>query len=212
MPIFLHGLALQNYRGIGPKVQKLSRFKQFNIFIGANNSGKSSVLNFISKFLPLPSSKNGQQNSASLTPLEHYHGGTLGPVVMQMGVPVDTFVKAVLGRYPGVDEDLLGKLCNAFSDDAFIWLRVDEPFGRDPELVYELDKNQLHNLLSDSEWRRLWGAITRQQGGGVDQHWIPETLARIASAQDIELPQTKLIPAIRQIELVPLVWTGWQRS
>ena len=40
MPIYLHGLALQFYRGIGPDLQKLAPFKDFNFFIGANNSGQ----------------------------------------------------------------------------------------------------------------------------------------------------------------------------
>src|SRR4051794_4323104 len=57
MPIYLHGLALQNYRGIGPELQRLGPFKEFNFFIGANNAGKSTVLNFISRHLPLPSTQ-----------------------------------------------------------------------------------------------------------------------------------------------------------
>ncbi len=32
MSVFLHGLALENYRGIGPKAQWMASFKQFNIF------------------------------------------------------------------------------------------------------------------------------------------------------------------------------------
>ena len=53
MTVFLEGLGLRNYRGIGDRTQRLGPFQSFNFFIGANNAGKSSVLNFISDQLPL---------------------------------------------------------------------------------------------------------------------------------------------------------------
>ena len=201
MSTFLRGLALQNYRGIGPKVQRLSGFKKFNILIGANNAGKSSVLNFISKFLPLRSANTGKPKSATPDPLERYAGGTVGPVVMQIGIPIDIFVPAImkLGDRVAAFEPTIRKICDAISIDGYVWLRAEEPFGKDYELVCELDKDQLHGLLTNNGWRSLWSAITAHQGGGLDEHWIPMTLARFASEQDAALPQTKLIPAIRQI-------------
>jgi hypothetical protein len=41
MPIFLEGISLAFFRGIGPEVQYLGPFKDFNFFVGANNAGKS---------------------------------------------------------------------------------------------------------------------------------------------------------------------------
>ncbi|WP_052961904.1 ATP-dependent endonuclease [Pseudomonas fluorescens] len=49
--IVLKGVALSNFKGIGTTVQKIGPFKQFNFFVGPNNSGKSTVLYFISKYL-----------------------------------------------------------------------------------------------------------------------------------------------------------------
>jgi predicted ATPase len=48
----LKALALRNYRGIDDTLQKIPDLKTFNSFIGANNLGKSTVLSFISKYLP----------------------------------------------------------------------------------------------------------------------------------------------------------------
>lgn len=47
MPVYVDGLAIQFYRGIGPKTQFIGPFSSLNFFIGANNSGKSTALNFI---------------------------------------------------------------------------------------------------------------------------------------------------------------------
>jgi ribosome biogenesis GTPase A len=63
MPIFLQGLALQNYRGIGPQIQKMAPFREFNFFIGANNSGKSTALNFLRSHLET------QENPTPFAPL-----------------------------------------------------------------------------------------------------------------------------------------------
>jgi len=44
MTIHLNGLALKNFRGIGPEWVIMSGFSKFNFFIGPNNAGKSTVL------------------------------------------------------------------------------------------------------------------------------------------------------------------------
>jgi AAA15 family ATPase/GTPase len=51
MSKYLHGIYLQYYRGIGPEAQFLTDFQDFNFFIGANNAGKSTILDFIRKYL-----------------------------------------------------------------------------------------------------------------------------------------------------------------
>ncbi|MFN7308597.1 MAG: AAA family ATPase, partial [Acetobacteraceae bacterium] len=51
MTIHLNGLALKNFRGIGPEWVIMSGFAKFNFFIGPNNAGKSTVLDFIARFL-----------------------------------------------------------------------------------------------------------------------------------------------------------------
>ena len=52
MSTIINGLSLQNYRGIGQQKQTIKEFKQFNFFIGKNNSGKSTILNFLSSLCP----------------------------------------------------------------------------------------------------------------------------------------------------------------
>ncbi|MFJ4374494.1 AAA family ATPase [Pseudomonas japonica] len=46
--IYLPGLALAHYKGFGPDLQFMGPFKVINFFVGTNNSGKSSILEFIS--------------------------------------------------------------------------------------------------------------------------------------------------------------------
>lgn len=54
------------------------------------------------------------------------------------------------------------------------------------------------SILSD-EWYSLWKAVTNQTGGSLDHHWIPETVNSFIRAQNTNLPQVRLVPALRQI-------------
>jgi hypothetical protein len=38
--VFLHGVALANYRGIGREPALIGPFSRFNFFVGPNNAGK----------------------------------------------------------------------------------------------------------------------------------------------------------------------------
>jgi predicted ATP-dependent endonuclease of OLD family len=90
MPVFLKALALRNYRGIGDILQKMPDFKTFNFFIGANNSGKSTVLSFISKYLPpQPRSHHASTRQREIDPLERHRGQAGDSIYMALGYTAD---------------------------------------------------------------------------------------------------------------------------
>jgi AAA15 family ATPase/GTPase len=45
-PILIEGLSIGGFRSFGA-VQRIGPFKKVNVFVGANNSGKSNVLSYI---------------------------------------------------------------------------------------------------------------------------------------------------------------------
>ncbi len=51
MTIFLDGVAARYFRGIGPETQYVGPFSKMNFFIGANNSGKSILLELLANQL-----------------------------------------------------------------------------------------------------------------------------------------------------------------
>lgn len=71
MTIFLHGLSAQFYRGIGPEQQDVGPFSRVNFFIGANNSGKSIILNLISE-------KIKSSDNEKIKPEDEYKGTKSG--------------------------------------------------------------------------------------------------------------------------------------
>ena len=202
MPIFLHGLALQYYRGIGPNVQKLRPFKDFNFFIGANNAGKSTVLDFISKYLLA-----GPKRPVRMSPLEQYRGEKTGTPTAAVGVPVQTFIQSVYKRIGAKAEnnnvkEAVPKISGLLADGDFIWIAL--PFGQFPGTSYlagQPSATAFRKVLADHQLSNLWSSLTGAGGGGIEEHWIPQTLATLLNAQQESLtfPEVQLIPALRQI-------------
>jgi predicted ATP-dependent endonuclease of OLD family len=90
MSIYLEGLAIQFFRGIGPTKQKLGPFKDFNFFVGANNAGKSTVLDLIHRHL-------AKNNDAQMPQtVDEYTGAETGNFYYAMGISERKFTEAVL--------------------------------------------------------------------------------------------------------------------
>ncbi|WP_454817085.1 ATP-dependent nuclease [Labrys neptuniae] len=198
MSIYLKALTLRNYRGIGEKIQQMHSFKKFNFFIGANNSGKSTILNFIQRHLT-PT----QSNNRPVDPLE-IHGGIGGQIFMALGFTILEATNAVMEKYPKVAQNpgallCLKKLLEKIGDQSkYIWKGSYLPYGNKFEIL-NTNKNNIHQFLKDSEWELLWSQIMNQSGGGLLNHWIPETIDNINTSLIISLPEVRFIPAIRQI-------------
>src|SRR5882724_5984742 len=170
-------------------------FQEFNIFIGANNAGNSSVLNFISRFLPLRS-----DGKATLNRLDSYRGGTSGAIEVEIGLPKDTFQTVVQTKCTLAQNTipLLARVCDALADrDGNIWLKTPIPHVNNKLELSSVDP--VRNVLTENEWYQLWNSMMKMTGGSFQQHWLPESLNRIAAAQSVALPDTKLIPAMRKI-------------
>lgn len=206
MAIHLHALSLKNYRGIGEEPQVMHSFKTFNFFIGANNAGKSTILNFISRYLP-PKFRDRQpvstQTSKDISDLEWHRGEKGRAIEVGIGFPIAQVRDVFFEKYQSIainntHRDNILSLLKWMSMDGFIWKRSIIPYGDSMQLVTP-DMKSAGHLFRRHEWQQLWTALTNQQQGDLDAHWIPQTLSRVEAAVSVELPKVSLIPAIREI-------------
>jgi AAA15 family ATPase/GTPase len=204
--VYLHGLGLRNYRGIGDTMQKIAPFREFNFFIGANNSGKSSVLNFISRFLPVSMDGGRGVKPASSIELLDKHGGSTGrSIQFAFGWPLERLFNAAWSqvpterRYAGMEEHLRILLSALVDSQNMAWF-VAELGNPGSLLIHGPAMEPLQKLLQPRSWELLWRNLTSRQGGSLD-NWIHETLKHFGSLFDAKLPETHLIPAIRQVGL-----------
>ena len=213
--VFLHGVALANYRGIGETPQLIGPFSQFNFFIGPNNSGKSCILNFIARHLNLfVCTQHNPISGRSIQKLMDFDvhiGATQHRVDMGIGIPKSIILNMLIesvSRYQNT-HNLLNEILNQLSEKELIWFKRKSPeqplsfFQGDPE--YE----KFCLLGHSRQWQELWGALRKMTGGSLQDHWVNESLEHITRIIDTKIPQINLIPAIREISPKGASFDDW---
>jgi len=142
MTVLLHGLSLANYRGIGA-LQQIGPFGRCNFFIGANNVGKSTILNFLRLHAGrLPELGKSQDDglgfsavvSVQLDKFEPHWNKADADVTFGIGLPPRMLVEAVMNdgtnvfyqSDPDVEAALLA-FCTAISEKHLVWLSGPAP-------------------------------------------------------------------------------------
>lgn len=193
MSNYLHGVGARFYRGIGPEPQLVGPFKKMNFFVGSNNSGKSIILNLIAERIKVVSSSSVNNK---LNPEERYTGPQSGEFVSAIGLTTQRVLENLKKYESGIETGQYFKaVVEKLSVEGLVWTKADNE-----AIFHDLDLRKVRDWLpADWMWERVWHSLTRQGGGGVDQHWIPETLSNIARAASSSLPEIHLIPAKRQL-------------
>lgn len=193
METFLSGLELSSFRGIGSERQRIGPFSEVNFFVGPNNTGKSTVLTFIAKYL---TSQDGHKPwLRRFDDLDRNVARGLSSVHWALSVPVGSIKTDTVKDV--VSKDSLDRLLIALSADGYIWLKPAEDGAR--LVLADFDSAAAKGFLQHWEWQRVWSSLTGQGQGGIDQHWIPETLQRVADMATPRLPPVSFIPAIREV-------------
>ncbi|MCJ2082688.1 AAA family ATPase [Methylobacterium sp. J-090] len=205
MPIYLQGLKLRNYRGIGPDEQILAPFKEFNFFIGANNSGKSAVLNFISNYLPpIFQSRHSHDSRQPIDALEEYSYGQSGQISMALGVKSSSFSERLMKNLvaPHLQmhaQPLVQRFVNYLEQNDHIWFDSNIPYRDNLGFGPELNKTELTKIFDRSEWASLFRYFFPNGSGGDIEGWAEMIFKRIRETEQFILPPVRLIPAYRQI-------------
>ncbi|MCD4720522.1 MAG: ATP-binding protein [Desulfobacula sp.] len=209
--MLLNGFGFSGYRSVGNEFVKINPLKKINLIIGQNNSGKSNIISFLKD--QLGHICNGISHGSGGLNFQNtdYHISN-NQIKTKVGFPIPfqdqlsdeyinrlSIVKQAGRRFPN---ELILKILSSeeFSDaSGTIWF------------IYEQNaNNKLFNLLFDikrclpiltnSEWSSIWSSLTAHTGGGLETHWIPNTLSRLAMATiPKEFPKIEFIPAIRKV-------------
>lgn len=216
--VYLHGVALANYRAIGNQLIRIGPFQRFNFMIGPNNAGKSCILHFIANhlkpFVCEPPSRNPSSAQPKLEPLDVHLGATLNQVKMAVGIPTSYLIEGLHSTNPDVAKNLhlmklVKEILSQISEKGFVWLKHD-PNTNSPNIVgTDIQLDSLKKLGSANDWQNLWHALTKQTGGGLQQHWIPESIQHFLRNASLSLPKISMVPAIREISPKGQTFQDW---
>jgi len=220
--VFLHGVALANYRGIGDDPIYVGPFRRFNFLIGPNNAGKSCVLYYIANHLkPLvssPPNRFGGNDKIALSPLDAHLGKTEHQVRLGIGVQVNELREYIASQLNGISARQERKVettdfivsCLGIGNDELLWLKRHPSQQNPVPFAFELDFKSIAKRSPPTIlWNSVWSSLTNRQGGSLEQHWIPETLDHIVGRANTQLPKISLIPAIREISSKGQDFSGW---
>ena len=205
----IEGISIGGYRSFGT-VQRIAPLSKINVFIGPNNCGKSNVLRFIHSHL---GSLMGEgRDTKPYEKLRREIDGNLGtvqhPLTAGTGLSRDApRLQAVRTqtRNRRVIElfDELLQLPEFSFDTSLIWHeRFSSDLGRTPK-VQSADEDTRKRLLvrfkdRHSEIHDLWKLVKPGYSGGSLEGWFSDIVGFVLEFSR-QLPQTILIPAVRQI-------------
>ena len=204
MPIFLQGIAVRFFRGIGDEIQMLGPFKEFNFFVGSNNSGKSTVLDLIHRYL------SSESSDPKLDKLDIYTGGKSGDFFFAIGISQEQFTSAAIERFNESIKNKYGDqvkyrfavrikaICEKLAENGLVWIKKRKNQNlANANIGGALIKN-VTPAIEVSEWQQLWHLLANATGGDLDR-WITDTVGAFFQAQNLLFPATRFIPTNRQI-------------
>lgn len=208
MQTYLEGLAIQFYRGIGPNTQYIAPFSEMNFFIGANNAGKSIVLNFLTSHLL-------QSGSQSLkTKSDTYRGTKEGEFQSFVAVTEETYSKHFSEHLerrithhrkhngwpsPLQEADikeLSGQVARHLLHLGGVWI---DTTSQKPNLTSDIYDDSYTFGLNQQRWNELTSVfgLVRQREVGAAARSVHR---QVTEGMKFELPDRMIIPAKRQLK------------
>lgn len=209
--MLLKGFGFSGYRSVGDEMVRIGPLKKVNLIIGQNNVGKSNIVNFLSdQYAYFVGKAKNQQNfgrkqqESPFKDIDHHISNERAQHRVSFPLfeeDIDSYINQKLSdeRQHAVHRQLARRvLCSeCFMHDGAIWFTYT---AGNPNGTFELEINadDVFQELNDREWQQLWNGLTRRTGGGLREHWLPESLKALAYLPD-SIPNVEVIPAIRKI-------------
>lgn len=205
--MILNGFGFSGFRSIGDDLVKVAPLNKINMIIGRNNVGKSNIINYLKYQYPYYVAKSRSQTGGKIEVIikETDTHISQSPIKSRIGFPVlrkelDRYINTKVPDLPdGLAKKNIFTLLNYFADENgdvwFIYNSTKKP-GQPFDLEWE--PREIEKLIKPNEWNMVWQLLTKQSGGDLRAHWVPETVSRL-SYIPISAPHIEIIPAIRKI-------------
>lgn len=198
MTIYLHAVAVKNFRGVEDDWAEVKSLQKFNFFIGANNSGKSTFLDLVHRYLPM------KKGFGKIEAFDRHRGPLAGNFAVRTGLPVEHALERALGGGSDQNQNLQAAMRAALdwmASDGFIWLENSPPYDAKSSLPSYRDKVDFVRHVGVRSVELLWQKLTAHSGGGGPELWANGSLAALSKVCEVTIPEVLLIPAFRRIIL-----------
>ncbi|UQS16534.1 AAA family ATPase [Pseudomonas sp. HS6] len=206
--IFLKGLQISAFKGIGKELQTIAPFKQFNFFIGANNSGKSTVIEFIANYI----------SKANNLTTSRYSGIKLDGNSKQLNIDCNT--KSFSANI-GVSAEQFSKSCREQSDifgdysvlplvnqivkeltqeQDLIWIETVIRPGQDSiQLKKTIKYESVSDIANIEKQIKTLQEMVKAGHSQRNEQNLQFCIEGMLRKVEVRIPKADLIPAIRQV-------------
>jgi len=195
---FLEGFGIQGFRSFGTEMQLIYPLKRVNLFIGANNSGKSNVLLFVSKLLRQIHQEKLQNlgldpedapqglDTKFLFSLGYAKDGQLRKRARKPLHPTNTSVLDTV-----LDSTALSR------QTEFCWFTHDRSLNISDSMIEALRQSQ---PINESQLHELWKALNPNTGvSNPSFEFFFTDILKDQSPIKVQLAPIYMIPAIRKV-------------
>lgn len=188
---YISSVKARFYRGIGPKPVFLHNLKRFNVFIGLNNAGKSTVLRLLAEDAPWISQAKGDDTLP-------YRGRETGAFEASLGIPSSEFRSQARDHFQGHlregdQNELLNSIIYACEESGSVWFQSIDARSGSLELI--VDK-EAHARVNEHIFRRAFGSTPGFTGGSFHE-FFEKTMRVIGRKCTPNSVPAILVPAIR---------------
>jgi len=203
MGIYIEGFGISGFRSFGKSVQRVGPLSKINVFAGQNNSGKSNILLYLmNRYHPILKSLLSQGQAPGLDDIDSPMRDWDETTRVEIGIKHNGEYHDRFRNHSDLNDNYKSWIDNILACDVLcgetniawvpFWAKVNQNFSISNETVKQLaDK-----VLTHQQWQLLWTKITNQGSGNINDHWVPQTLQKLASL--VVLPSISIIPSVRR--------------
>lgn len=207
--IRIPGFGLRGYRSFAGDVQFLGPFAKVNLLVGQNNCGKSNVLDFINRcYEDFVGAVARNRDLSEFEDLDRPRDAPGEGIEFAVPASVTEIIENRV-RETGIERAGIRELLDSVFDSApmnrngdGVWFRYSSMDYSGPfDLSGMASMLEKSDILPDAEWRRLTGRVTGNNAskGRVKKN-INILLTQIKPSPTFPVPNTYLIPAVREVE------------
>ncbi|WP_460410663.1 MULTISPECIES: AAA family ATPase [unclassified Pseudomonas] len=206
--IYLKGLQLAGFKGLGKELQTIAPFQRFNFFIGANNSGKSTVLDFISRYAHAFNNINyGRSPDISFTTTGNELNIDCNPAAARsnLGITKNQFIDAVKEKPALLQDSTVMAIINTIADklltdENLLWLTGTAIKNR--KITFSDIEISIADIKHIPNLEENLNFLNASLGGNpIDrsEDKLNYIVNRLIIGSKTNIPKANIIPAIRQV-------------
>lgn len=195
--IYLPGFGFGGYRSLG-SIQRIWPLTKINLFVGANNSGKSNVLRFLDQHLDSVLRATQNRGVLQFDDLDHHRGSSEGFMFSFALTKPTLDVVLTRSTVGGRSEQQFRNFAETLTDGRVAWINYQMTGSGSDSMLEPVAPTAAATIEGNPQWGE-WHEVLNGRWG----HRVPagdfDAIIRGIRLSDIDMPNVGYVKGVRQI-------------